>query len=825
MLKKYIPLFIACLTFGITAYSAGGLDEKTKTDQGALAQHFTGNRHDIDYLRTIAGNLQPAQLAKLILALDENFAAELADEPIVMKLIDSASDVNIGSICSAAIIRIGRPASKYLAKRTSYAAFSVIPYDENFQKKREVSYRLLTEIADPEYLQLFIESLKDENPYVRVLGTNVLLKIKVPEGFSPLIEALGDKDPDVRNGASKALFSIGRPAVAPLINALRHKNPTVRLNAVKLLGDLGDERAIEFLANSFEDREQKIYLESAVSLVKIGKPAVEPLVKLLGDNRILTRIIAKRALAIIGEISVGPLKESAKDPNPVVRQMAIETLGEIGDARAIPVVEAALNDSERTVRKSAVKALRNLRAGGKYFLTANDIARETTSNRIKPPKTNTQVNAPQALAKLLRDADPDIRWEAVQTLSKTRDPKMVEPIMELLSDDFFLVREEASRTLAKIGEPALKPLIDKLSDKKSRREAQKTLILIGKTAVPELLSSAAGNSKSREICIETIGLIGDGASCPGLMPFLKNKKTANVASVALARIGEPAVPFLLKALHDRDEAVRLAALDSLGRIAPEKVVGQLEKERDAEPEVFGFITAAAGNLKEKHEIRQKIKHMFGINVEENPEAIFTVEQLKTVYSVLSNMPAHIVTEILTIKTSFPIYHYSGTYAESIIELNPSKPIEASTVSHEIGHFIDAKYHHWKAFEELFKRSAHPDDFASPECRENSFEDFAVTFESYTDDSKKEFLKAINRARKGRDIYLAKLLFIADALSMGNPGTTYIYKLDEDAPRYRKKAPLVRDESGRIVSVDGTAVYGSGGKYDLEGLYGYFSGLK
>ena len=77
---------------------------------------------------------------------------------------------------------------------------------------------------------------------------------------------------------------IGAPAVEPLIAALKDKNNYVHREAAEALGKIGDSRAVEPLIAALKDWDQDVRYTAAEALGKIGDSrVVEPLIAALKD--------------------------------------------------------------------------------------------------------------------------------------------------------------------------------------------------------------------------------------------------------------------------------------------------------------------------------------------------------------------------------------------------------------------------------------------------------------------------------------------------------------------------------------------------------------
>lgn len=127
------------------------------------------------------------------------------------------------------------------------------------------------------------------------------------------------------------LVAIGAPAVEPLIKVLGDEDSYVRRYAAQALGETGDPRAVEALIKALGDEDRDVRKTAADALGKIGDSrAVEPLIKVLGD-----------------EVRY-------------VRAHAAEALGEIGSASAVPALTKALKD--RFTRQAAEEAIAKIKA-------------------------------------------------------------------------------------------------------------------------------------------------------------------------------------------------------------------------------------------------------------------------------------------------------------------------------------------------------------------------------------------------------------------------------------------------------------------------------
>jgi len=468
------------------------------------------------------------------------------------------------------------------------------------------------------------EALMDRNRKVRLDATEALGKIGNERAVEPLVKALGDNDVDVRWFATEALGKIGDArAVEPLIKVLEDAKGRVRSSATEALGEIGDERAVEPLIKALSnddkwvrksaagaldklgwapetDGQRAAYLiavEDWESLVEWGEPAVEPLIKALGDDDNVCRAAVK-ALGEIGEPAVESLIKTLGDDANTVRMHAANVLGNIGDERAVEPLIEPLRDEDCDVRESAAEALGMIGDARAVEPLIGVLSDENVSVRVDATKALGKIGderAVEPLIGMLSDDNQWVRWGAVEALGEIGDERAVEPLIRMLSDDdrayaagaldklgwvpetdgqraAYLIAGKDWESLVEWGGPAVEPLIVLLGDDYNVcRTAVKTLGEIGEPAVEPLIEVLSGDDLGvRRYAAEALGEIGDGEAVEPLIKALGDEDVyvRQSASTALGKIGdERAVEPLIKALGDEDGYVReyaAGALDKLG---------------------------------------------------------------------------------------------------------------------------------------------------------------------------------------------------------------------------------------------------------------------
>ena len=242
-------------------------------------------------------------------------------------------------------------------------------------------------IQDDQVVEPLIEALGDEDSIVRSEVAKVLGDIGDSRAEEPLIEVfLNDEDKYVRGWVARALRNVGGLRAAEvMIGVLNDENSLDRQSyAINALGGIAFWQA-EKTQLWDDDLNGYVWIPEEIEVLrKMGEPAVEPLIKALGDEDSSVRSSAAYALGgvgysyigelgvwdedsgsyvwvpKIGEPAVEPLIKALGDEDSSVREWAAWALGRIGDTRATEPLREVLNDEDSDVREKAEKALPRL---------------------------------------------------------------------------------------------------------------------------------------------------------------------------------------------------------------------------------------------------------------------------------------------------------------------------------------------------------------------------------------------------------------------------------------------------------------------------------
>jgi HEAT repeat protein len=240
----------------------------------------------------------------------------------------------------------------------------------------------------------------------------------------PLIAALDDERPVVRRRAAQALgVAECTEAVVPLVEALKDDDWRVRAFAAGALQRLPDARSVDALVVALTDEESNVREAASEALARIGRPAGDALLAVVGDG---SQEFPPGALLVLGRIgeprALGPVLAAFESEDRIVRGAAARAAGMLGDPRAVQGLIKLLDDPDGQVRSSAVVSLQN---------------------------TCCPDPVPQVI-RALEDRDALVRVAAIRTLRRIGDPRAVEPLIARLDDPSKENRHSALMALRQI---------------------------------------------------------------------------------------------------------------------------------------------------------------------------------------------------------------------------------------------------------------------------------------------------------------------------------------------------------------------------------------
>ena len=412
---------------------------------------------------------------------------------------------------------------------------------------------------------------------------------KFPEAVRPLLEAFKSQD-------NFALI-----VLEPLINMLGDKNKHssyVRQSAAQVLGKIGDKRAVEPLIKVLEDEKEYVRSSAAWALGNIGdKRAVEPLIK-----------------SCEHEQATNPTRISPYGKLPPSQHVIsiLSALGNIGDKRAVKLIVKAHKDED--VRKYAANALGTLLSlssveEGSNHNRSDYVSVNLAAEEARPRGGMTKDNSPENLRKFLENDDPAMVLMGLSMAKGSGVPEELLPtILGLyMWDDDKTVRDSAKLLFFKYAPeeiqskvkgnwiPSYRLLISpRPSSYKDIQNVTNILSMIGIEGLRTLLNNvgilprlASGDGQDRLWCKNLKISIMLQLMTLGWVPESDEQKATYLIGVedwqSLFELGEPAVEPLIKELLDEVSFSRHTNIANvLGWIGDNRAVEPLIKVFEGE---------------------------------------------------------------------------------------------------------------------------------------------------------------------------------------------------------------------------------------------------
>ena len=305
---------------------------------------------------------------------------------------------------------------------------------------------------------------------------------------------------------------------------------------------------------------------------------VAALTAALKDSDKEVRETAMHALIQLRDPSIfEPLVQALKDPSPDVREQAAQGLSQLRDKRAVEPLMGAIKDSNASVRESVVHAL----------------------SQFRDPRSV------DALIAALKDENPSVREQAAHALGQIRDPRAVEPLIAALKDANGDVREQAVHALSQLRDKRAAP------------------------AFTALLKDP--DEDVREQAVFALGQLRDVSAIDGLTAALRDTKpdVRQQAAFALGQIRDArAVPPLISSLKDEAADVREQAAFALGQIRDRSAVEALVIAiKDPAPDVREQVAFALGQLRDPRAIDALTTALKDASADVRQQAAFALGQL------------------------------------------------------------------------------------------------------------------------------------------------------------------------------------------------------
>ncbi|HYL97821.1 MAG TPA: HEAT repeat domain-containing protein [Blastocatellia bacterium] len=555
---------------GVTAEAEGAKLANGTLDEKMRAVDILGRLGDPSaiepLMKTLAATKEPGLKAQVVQTL-----GEFKDRNTEDALLDASRDPQ-AEVRAAAVSALGRLGDSSVTGTLFDAT------RDSSEDVRDAAFRSLGLMGIS--VERLSADVTNANWQARITAVATLARLHDSRAVPVVITALKDSDERVRAESARALAVLAdNRAVEPLLGALADQSPEVRFQAAAGLGIFKDRRSIQPLESALTDRDSRVSAAAAESLARLQDPGViRMLIRTLGSGDWQLRARAAQVLMRVPGAAASPeaiprLVDGLRDKDLIVRYYSAEALVSAG-APAVPQLAELFRSGKFIERERTGRVLG--RIGRPSISPMSDIIQD---------RTNT----------------PELRAAAAAVLGIVGDPQGIEPLVSLLGDQRYFVREQAAIALGRIGAPAIDQLV-KLSHASGPATRESAVEALGDACaeirheIEQRGQAKPGDEALIARCVETIqhaltdpnasiklaavramGSTGSKDAVEPLMAILRDDQSTvrSEAAVALGKLGQPALKPLTAALSDAAPLTRKLAAQALGDVQSKEAVPQL----------------------------------------------------------------------------------------------------------------------------------------------------------------------------------------------------------------------------------------------------------
>lgn len=367
-------------------------------------------------------------------------------------------------------------------------------------KHKDIKIRRLAALkiggGNPEALPILIDMLNDKKMVEAYITMNKVMSGKIKESefklnLEDMEEALGvreaittlrfyakaygfteakgtfvkllnyDLDDDTKDLLIEGLGEIGDKESIKDIKPFLTKDETKDAAAIAI-GRLGDKSVLPLLVERLNKGLVGLdSLELGEAFIGIGGPAVDDLIKALGNPNPEVKELAIHALGLIGDKTATPyLIKLVDENNPSLTSYVFIALGRIGDKKALPVLIEFYNNKKINLRKEILRAFNGL-----------------ADSSIK-----------SLLIEAAKDKNTDLqsRCLSIRTLGSINDDEVIAFLEDSFKKESGMIKLNAAYALCREGRPQYESYLkESLQDENLSEPATWMLIdLKGDEAVP-----------------------------------------------------------------------------------------------------------------------------------------------------------------------------------------------------------------------------------------------------------------------------------------------------------------------------------------------------
>ncbi|MDS0219833.1 HEAT repeat domain-containing protein [Haloarcula sp. S1AR25-5A] len=230
--------------------------------------------------------------------------------------------------------------------------------------------------------------------------------------------------------------------------------PELRMAAANGLGNLDQADAVPKLTERFQDPDPRVRARAARSAGKIGDSrATTPLENVLTDSKAAVRREGADALGNIGNRqALQALLPLYEDDDERVRRIAVGGFGNFGNDRPVDYLIEALSDESAAVRRTAVYSLIELLSN-----VPTDQSHQIRDTVVEKLSNTDDRSVVVPLVEILEESTQaaqrrNTAWMLGRVTSQEERDRVIESLVDALSEDDQMLRQFAATSLAELGD-------------------------------------------------------------------------------------------------------------------------------------------------------------------------------------------------------------------------------------------------------------------------------------------------------------------------------------------------------------------------------------
>jgi len=525
------------------------------------------------------------------------------------------------------------------AGRQKVKAFLVHPESEI----RSFAVRSLSICSSTSNANLLFPMLNDPNWSVRKLVFERLLS------FGKLIlddlrAIIKDSKEEPNHPVVALLIKIGGESAMPeIIELFRNGSFTMRYSIISALGEEEFSDAIDFLISGLSDESWVIRKRAAELLTKMGSKIFDRLSGWFprGDSLMKHQIVAI-IVDLLGERALPLIRRLLSSPDNEYRILAIESLSRLPGDEPARLMIKCLSDHHRIVSDYASDCLAK-KNNLNLELLLEHLSTDDENLRFLVIKTIGNIGG-LALNPIIRILEEGNKLERLFLLSVLQridaTPKLIDALINLLSDNSWPVRNSAANCLKAYGEHAVSAIVRVLNAPSEDVQywSKRILLSMGPsavTALTKILDEGTDGSLIPHI-ISALLAMNDANAVPAVLRFLEKNDDNRIRSVLngiTEIISREIIDTILNLINHPDDRIVKWLSFLLQKVKKSQLrrVVLLGLNHPEERSRFYVLDAVCcwENLAE-NELRMILRQL---DVEKNPKNIMSVFRILTGYPV------------------------------------------------------------------------------------------------------------------------------------------------------------------------------------------------